>query len=41
MPTLKISNPATGKPVAALPADDAGSVKAKCLAARDAQPRWS
>ncbi len=41
MPTLKITNPANGRPVAALPADDAASVKAKYAAARDAQPRWA
>ncbi len=41
MPTLRISNPANGKPVAALPADDAKSVKAKYLAARAAQPAWA
>ena len=41
MPTLKILNPATGKPVATLPADDARSIKAKYAAARAAQPRWA
>ncbi len=41
MPTLKILNPANGKPVASLPADDAKSVKAKYAAARSAQPRWA
>jgi len=41
MPTLKIVNPANGRPVAALPADDLRSVKAKFAAARDAQPRWA
>ena len=41
MPTLKITNPADGKPVASLPADDARSVKAKYAAARKAQPRWA
>jgi acyl-CoA reductase-like NAD-dependent aldehyde dehydrogenase len=41
MPTLKILNPANGKPVASLPADDARSVKAKYAAARSAQPRWA
>jgi len=41
MPTLKILNPANGKPLASLPADDARSVKAKYAAARSAQPRWA
>ena len=41
MPTLKIVNPANGRPVAALPADDLRSVKAKCAAARAAQPCWA
>ena len=41
MPTLKITNPANGKPVASLPADDAASVRAKYAAARAAQPRWA
>ncbi|HQZ46429.1 MAG TPA: aldehyde dehydrogenase family protein [Usitatibacteraceae bacterium] len=41
MPTLKIVNPANGRPVAALPADDLRSVKAKFAAARDAQPLWA
>ncbi len=41
MPTLKIANPANGKTVARLPADDAGSVKAKYERARAAQPRWA
>ncbi|MBK8325523.1 MAG: aldehyde dehydrogenase family protein [Betaproteobacteria bacterium] len=41
MPTLKILNPANGKPVASLPADDARSIKAKYAAARSAQPRWA
>jgi acyl-CoA reductase-like NAD-dependent aldehyde dehydrogenase len=41
MPTLKITNPANGKPVASLPADDAASVKAKYAAARAAQPGWA
>jgi acyl-CoA reductase-like NAD-dependent aldehyde dehydrogenase len=41
MPTLKITNPATGKPVASLPADDARSVRAKYAAARAAQPTWA
>ena len=34
-------NPANGKPVASLPADDATSVRAKYAAARAAQPRWA
>ena len=38
---LTITNPATGKTVARLPADDARSVKAKYGAARDAQPTWA
>ena len=41
MTPLKILNPATGKPVASLPSDDARSVKAKYAAARAAQPRWA
>jgi acyl-CoA reductase-like NAD-dependent aldehyde dehydrogenase len=41
MPTLKISNPANGSPVATLPADDARSVRAKYAAARAAQPGWA
>ena len=41
MPTLKITNPANGRPVASLPADDAASVRAKVAAARAAQPRWA
>jgi acyl-CoA reductase-like NAD-dependent aldehyde dehydrogenase len=41
MPTLKITNPANGKPMASLPADDAASVKAKYAAARAAQPGWA
>ncbi|MBL0144167.1 MAG: aldehyde dehydrogenase family protein [Betaproteobacteria bacterium] len=41
MPTLRITNPANGKPVASLPADDAASVKAKFAAARAAQPAWA
>lgn len=41
MPTLKIANPANGKPVASLPADDTASVRAKYAAARAAQPRWA
>ncbi|MBI3367777.1 MAG: aldehyde dehydrogenase family protein [Burkholderiales bacterium] len=38
--TLKIFNPATGAPIAELPADDAASVAAKAAAARAAQPDW-
>ena len=41
MPVLKISNPATGQRVATLPADDAGSVRTKFQAAREAQPAWA
>ncbi|MFO1217295.1 MAG: aldehyde dehydrogenase family protein [Burkholderiaceae bacterium] len=41
MPTLKITNPATGRPLAEVAADDAGSVAAKAQAARAAQPRWA
>jgi acyl-CoA reductase-like NAD-dependent aldehyde dehydrogenase len=38
---LKITNPANGRPVATLPADDLASVKAKVAAARAAQPAWA
>src|SRR5687767_4781832 len=38
---LSIHNPATGKRIAELPADDAASVAAKWAQARDAQPRWA
>jgi len=38
---LKVVNPATGKPIASLPADDAKSVKAKYERARAAQPKWA
>ena len=41
MPKLKVVNPATGKPAASLPADDAKSVAAKYRRARAAQPRWA
>ncbi|HVS53098.1 MAG TPA: aldehyde dehydrogenase family protein [Opitutaceae bacterium] len=41
MPTLDVINPATGKRLAALPADDAASVRKKFLAARAAQPAWA
>jgi len=40
MPTLDIFNPATGKLIATLPADDRGTVAAKYQAARAAQPAW-
>ncbi|WP_284620348.1 aldehyde dehydrogenase family protein [Aquabacterium humicola] len=40
-PLLKIFNPATGAPIAELPADDAASVAAKATAARAAQPAWA
>jgi acyl-CoA reductase-like NAD-dependent aldehyde dehydrogenase len=38
---LKVLNPATGKALASLPADDARSVKAKYLRARAFQPTWA
>jgi acyl-CoA reductase-like NAD-dependent aldehyde dehydrogenase len=41
MSTLEIHNPANGELIIALPADDAGSVKAKAEAARAAQPAWA
>ena len=41
MPTLDVTNPATGKVIARLPADDAKTVRAKCAAARAAQPAWA
>lgn len=41
MPMLKIFNPASGQPLAELPADDAASVAAKAAAARAAQPAWA
>jgi len=41
MPTLRITNPATGAVVDEVPADDAASVAAKASAARAAQPRWA
>src|SRR5687767_14468946 len=41
MPTLPIVNPATGKQIALLPADDATSVRTKYTAARAAQPAWA
>src|SRR5690606_41930887 len=41
MATLTTLNPATGKPGATLPADDAASVRAKSRSARLAQPAWA
>ncbi len=41
MPTLRITNPATGAVVDEVAADDADSVAAKAAAARAAQPRWA
>ena len=41
MPTLTIINPATGKKLTSLPADDAASVRTKFAAAREAQPAWA
>ncbi|MFM7704700.1 MAG: aldehyde dehydrogenase family protein [Rubrivivax sp.] len=41
MPTLTITNPATGQTLAELPADDASSVAAQAAAARAAQPAWA
>jgi acyl-CoA reductase-like NAD-dependent aldehyde dehydrogenase len=41
MPILTITNPANGRPVASLPADEAKGVKAKYAAARAAQPGWA
>src|SRR5688572_6505548 len=41
MPTVEIRNPATGKVVTTLPADDAISVRAKYRSARAAQPGWA
>jgi len=38
---LKITNPATGEPIAEVPADDAASVAAKAARARAAQPAWA
>jgi acyl-CoA reductase-like NAD-dependent aldehyde dehydrogenase len=38
---LKVANPATGTPIAALDADDARSIKSKFLSARNAQPAWA
>lgn len=41
MRTLEVINPATGKLLATLPADDARSVRAKYDSARAAQPAWA
>jgi acyl-CoA reductase-like NAD-dependent aldehyde dehydrogenase len=41
MPTLKITNPATGQTIDEIAADDAASVAAKAAAARAAQPAWA
>lgn len=41
MKTLDIINPATGALIATLPADNAGSVRAKFAAARASQPGWA
>ena len=41
MNMLTITNPATGKTITQLPADDAASVAAKTAAARAAQPGWA
>ncbi|HUR60145.1 MAG TPA: aldehyde dehydrogenase family protein [Opitutaceae bacterium] len=41
MPKLAVINPATGKHIASVPADDAASVRAKFEAARAAQPEWA
>ena len=41
MAALKVVNPATGKTLASLPADDAKSVKAKVERARRAQAKWA
>lgn len=41
MPQLHVINPATGKRIASLPADDRSSVGAKFAAARAAQPAWA
>jgi len=41
MPTLRITNPATGAVVDEVAADDAAAVAAKAAAARAAQPRWA
>ena len=41
MPALKVYNPATGKLLETLAADDAKSVAAKYARAREAQPTWA
>ena len=41
MTTLHILNPATGQPLAEVPADDAASVADKAQRARAAQPAWA
>ncbi len=41
MPSLDVINPATGKKIATLPADDARTVRAKFEAARLVQPLWA
>jgi acyl-CoA reductase-like NAD-dependent aldehyde dehydrogenase len=41
MPTLTITNPATGQAIDELAADDSASVAAKTAAARAAQPAWA
>jgi acyl-CoA reductase-like NAD-dependent aldehyde dehydrogenase len=41
MPSLDVINPATGKKLVSLPADDARTVKAKFEAARLVQPLWA
>jgi acyl-CoA reductase-like NAD-dependent aldehyde dehydrogenase len=41
MTVLRITNPATGEPIAEVPADDAASVAAKAARARAAQPAWA
>src|SRR5687768_16998811 len=41
MPTLTVTNPATGKTIETLEADSLPGVRTKYLAARAAQPRWA
>ncbi len=41
MPDLTIHNPASGRLITTLPADDAATVAAKAAAARAAQPAWA
>ena len=41
MPSLDVINPATGKRIARLPADDAAGVREKFAAARATQPAWA